>query len=91
MSVDPERLRRALHLDAERDGEGWRVHGHHVTADGCDCRDHEVRGTTVTCKHRLAVRLAALDAELGAALRQLVPMRPTTTVPRPPREPAPGR
>ena len=77
-AIDPGRLRRAVHLDAERQPDGsWRVSGgkgaHIVAADGggCDCTDYGVR--QALCKHRLAVHLAALDADVLGALRLVVP------------------
>lgn len=77
MRVDPGRLARALHLEAGEIGAGqWTVTGgrrpHVVTAGACDCIDSEMH-PNVECKHRLAVTLAALPAEMRVALRELVP------------------
>lgn len=77
MTLDPARLHRALFLDAERIGDGlWSVRGgaapHSVTPDACDCYDFTMH-PDADCKHRLAVRLSALDAELLDGLRALVP------------------
>ncbi len=78
MTVEPGRLRKALWLRAEPEPDGvWRVNGHVVTAERCDCRDHAVRGAAILCKHRLAVRLAALGPEILDGLRALVPLPPT--------------
>ena len=80
-TVDPGRLRRAVHLDAERQPDGsWRVSGgkgaHIVNADArtCNCADFEVRGGL--CKHILAVRLMVLAADLRLALCAIVPRGP---------------
>ncbi len=80
MTIDPIRLARAVHLDAEAAGDGrYRVLGgamlHHVdllAADGfeCDCADYRIR--TPLCKHMLRARLAEGDPEVLAALRGLV-------------------
>ena len=77
-AIDPGRLRRAVHLDAERvPGGAWSVSGgrsaHTVSADGsaCDCTDYGMRGAA--CKHILRVKLAAVDAGVLGALRELVP------------------
>ena len=76
MTVDPERLRRALHLDAERDGEVWWVGEYIVRPEAtpgerCTCGDHRYR--QADCKHLLRVRLAVLGPELLSGLRVLVP------------------
>ena len=77
-AIEPGRLRRAVHLDAERLPDGsWRVTGgkgaHIVTADGsaCDCTDYGVR--QFVCKHRAAVLLRLGDADVLLALREFVP------------------
>lgn len=76
-AADTARLARACHLDVERVTSGtWVVSGgarpHLVAADAssCDCTDFGVRGGP--CKHILAVRLQAGDAETLRALRALV-------------------
>ncbi len=81
MTIDPVRLARAVHLDAEAAGDGrYRVVGgaqmHHVdlrAADGheCDCADYRVRASL--CKHVLRAHLAEGDPEVLTALRTLVP------------------
>lgn len=78
--IEIGRLRRALALKVAPAGRGsWLISGgaepHHVTRAGdfyaCDCVDFRLRGGT--CKHIAASRLFdALDAELLAALRELV-------------------
>ena len=71
MSIDPRRLARALHFDVDRCPSGWLVNGRMVHEEtGCVCPDRTVRGGP--CKHELAVRLAAVDAEILDALRELV-------------------
>jgi hypothetical protein len=77
MTLDPMRLAKAVHLDAEKlDNGAWKVSGgaseHLVTADAsaCDCADFSVRGGS--CKHLLAVRLRTGDSEALDALRGLV-------------------
>lgn len=69
--IDPQRLRRALELEAEPlPPGGWTVNGRHVDPlHGCGCPDRTMRGAT--CKHELAARLDRLDPELLDALRQL--------------------
>jgi hypothetical protein len=82
-AVDPGRLARAIHLDVEPTGAGiWSVTGgrtaHVVTRAGCDCVDGEVHPEQI-CKHRLAVVLARLSAEIREALRELVPSKRAET------------
>ena len=77
MHVEPGRLVRAVHLEVGEIGGGqWTVTGgrqtHLVTTEACDCIDSEMH-PNVECKHRLAVRLAVLPAEIREALRALVP------------------
>jgi hypothetical protein len=78
-SIDPRRLARAVHLDAERDGPaGWLVRGgaesHRVTFDGdrydCGCRDRAIRGGG--CKHILRVLLSEGHPVVVRVLRALV-------------------
>jgi hypothetical protein len=74
-----------VHLAASRAEDAtWRLTGgarpHVVDQAGrCDCADFVMRHTD--CKHVLAVRLAHGDAEVLAALRQLVPL-PKRSPPR---------
>lgn len=75
--IDYERLKRALRLTVQSSSGGCYtvtggrgVHTVDPQQRSCDCLDHRVRAGVV-CKHRLAVQLAALDAELVAALREL--------------------
>jgi hypothetical protein len=76
VSVDVERLRRAVFIDVDPQPDGSAVvHGHRVTLDGCDCRDHAIRGGP--CKHLLAWKLAALEPDVFAGLRELVWPPPT--------------
>ena len=79
MTIDPDRLARAVWLEAKPiDVNTWRVRGgvadHMVeVVDGrcyCDCADAQVRGPA--CKHALLVRLLGGDPEIVLALRQLV-------------------
>lgn len=76
LAIDPRRLSRALHLDAEPlDADHWRVTGgaapHIVTRGGqCDCPDFGYRRTL--CKHRLAVRLRRGDLAVLRSLREIV-------------------
>ncbi|CAN5872038.1 hypothetical protein BH11GEM2_BH11GEM2_06650 [soil metagenome] len=76
-AVHPARLARAVHLEAERIGNGaWTVSGgrelHVVSEDTteCDCTDHQVRGGP--CKHALCVRLRLGDVPTLRALRTIV-------------------
>ena len=80
VAIDPERLRRGLRLDADRQDDGtWRVAGHRVDAEGrCDCADATFR-PSICCKHRIAAMLSGLDPDLLAALRVLVPTTTRTT------------
>lgn len=77
-TVDPARLARAVHLEAERVGGGvwcvgeWRVDG---ATGACNCPDALYRPRT-PCKHSIACRLAVLDDELREALRTLIEVAP---------------
>lgn len=80
--LDPERLRRAVHLDVTPDGEGqWLVTGgdssHKVSRvwEGmeCDCADRAIRRTR--CKHLLAVALSIGHPVALKALREIVGAR----------------
>lgn len=72
MTIEPERVRRALQLEAERIGEGrWIINGHLVDpAYGCECDACLHRG--VRCEHELRAALDELDDELLQALGELV-------------------
>lgn len=80
--VDPARLARAVHLEAESLGAGrWRVRGGaapHIVEVAirvrrCDCQD--ARRHPGSCKHVLRVALEALPREVLTALRAVVPDR----------------
>jgi hypothetical protein len=77
--IDPQRLARAVHLEVEVCGAArWIVSGgkqvHTVTGAECDCQDSALRPGAV-CKHRLAVQLARLPAEMREALRLVAPAK----------------
>jgi hypothetical protein len=89
-AVDPGRLARAIHLDVESNGAGeWSVtggRGRHCVTIGergtiCDCADSDLH-PELACKHRLAVALVRLPAEVREALRELVPVRTSRRVRR---------
>jgi len=91
MPVDRDRLRRALELDADPLPDGrWLISGgtvpRLVDETGCVCEDARFSGEE--CKHRLRVRLAALDADLLAGLRDLAgpEASPAAALGRPVRE-----
>ncbi len=74
MSLDPERVRRALYLTADVAGPGHVVSGGNASwfvdpETGRTCPDRQIRGPG--CKHEIAVELAALTPALLAGLRQL--------------------
>lgn len=79
LALDTSRLARAVHLEAERIGNGaWTVSGgaglHHVVsadATSCDCENYRLRGGP--CKHALAVRLRLGDLGTLRPLRAIVP------------------
>jgi len=78
------RLRKALALDAVRDGDAWHVGDHlvHPTGDPgaqCSCPDHRYRREP--CKHVLAVRLALRDPATLDALRVLLAPGPASRAP----------
>ena len=96
MTIEPGRLRRALHLTATRsDFNSYTVNGgaamHTVTiTEGrcvCDCYDYAYHGDG--CKHCLLVRLLAGEEAIVTALRDLVPLVPCIVPPvaMPPRMP----
>ena len=74
--VDPYRLRRALDLTVQSQGDGFTVSGglepHRVRGAGesfsCDCADFE-KGHV--CKHVLAVRLHRKDTEMVSLVERL--------------------
>lgn len=70
--IDPARLRRALYLKVDRTGSGgWLAGGRLVDPEhGCSCPDRMTRG--VVCKHEIAARLDALDADVLNGLRELM-------------------
>ena len=72
MRIDPDRLRRALHLDVTPLPSGdFTVGEYHVSPVwGCCCPDRRIRGAT--CKHEIATRLARLDADILNALREVL-------------------
>ena len=72
MRIDPDRLRRALHLDVTPLPSGdFTVGEYHVSPVwGCTCPDHRIRG--VSCKHLLATRLHRLDPDIRNALKEAV-------------------
>ena len=71
-TIDPARLRRALALDVTAHTSGDFTVSDYMVSPlwGCTCPDHRIR--RVDCKHMLAIRLARLDPELRAALREVV-------------------
>lgn len=71
--VDPERLRRAIHLDAVTLPSGaWQVGEWLVDPlEGCNCPDRQLRGAR--CKHELRAHLHRLALPILDALRKLAP------------------
>jgi hypothetical protein len=69
--IDPDRLRRALALNVTRLPSGdYTVGDYDVSPTwGCTCPDHRIR--RVECKHLLAIRLARLDPDIRAALKEV--------------------
>ena len=92
--LDPERLRRAVHLPVERIAFGeYRVHGHRVAGVGaltCDCLDAAIRGVR-RCKHVLSVELRRGNREVLAALAAIMPVRAPRVPNRPPQRPRGAR
>ena len=72
-TIDPGRVRRALHLDVQPTEDGWLVTGgsapHVVRGRVCDCAD--ARFHRGPCKHRVATYLhLQLDPRVRDALRR---------------------
>lgn len=69
--IDPDRLRRAIHLDASPlPSGGWSVGAWTVDPHrGCDCPDRAIRGAV--CKHELRARLDRIEPEILTALREV--------------------
>lgn len=86
--IDPRRLARAVHLDAEPDGDGaWLVSGgasvHRVTYDGdrydCGCQDRALRRGG--CEHVVRVLLGKGHPTALRALREIVRIPSQTGAP----------
>ena len=84
VTMDSDRLRRAVHLDVITTGrDTWVVSGgsapHRVTLYGsrfvCGCSDYSIRANV--CKHQLAVRLSRGDPSVLQGLRELLPLKGT--------------
>jgi len=77
--IDLARLRRAVHLDADRTADGryrvWggaQMHLVNLRRGLCDCTDFELRRGQ-PCKHLLRSLLAEGDPDVLLALRDLIP------------------